>query len=164
MGATLSRLEPFPLKYQGTVSGQLLAEWFPRDWLGLGVSAGTHLAAASDLSAGFYYRGHWGLDLRPYALFRWSAGASAGSPEILLGGALGPVVRYDRYLLTYRYLFYLGAALAPFVELHDSTARHSVVVAVPIDYFFRRDLSVSVAGAVRVSWKIYLSPPAGPRR
>jgi hypothetical protein len=165
-GLELSGAEPFPVKPQGTLSAALFAEARLNRRLGLGLAAGAHYTAPSDLSEGFQDRGHWGLDLRPYLSVRWLEHPASPSLELGLGNLLGPVIRYDGYLLTYRYFFFMGLGVEPYLELHflkgSPGGRHSLVISVPLDLYFRPELSLSAAGALVVSWKLYLPrPPLG---
>jgi hypothetical protein len=131
-GLELTPIEPFQAKAQGAVVGGAFVETRFNRWLGLGLSVGTHYAAPSNLSGGFLYRGHWGTELRPYLSFRWFERPASGVLELAAGNLLGPVLRYDAYLLTYRYFFYMGVGLEPYLELYfskgDPVGRHSLVV------------------------------------
>ena len=187
----LSGSEPFPAKAQGQFRSGAFAQAHLNSWLGLGLAAHWHHTAASDLSGGFYYRGHQGAELRPYASFRWLEHPASETLELAAGNLLAAILRYDRYLLTYRYFFHMGVAAEPYLELHflpragaeppalqeapggtddqpelphrrsgSSRTRHSLVVSVPLDLYFRRDLSLSTAAGLALSWKMYL--PKGP--
>jgi hypothetical protein len=163
-GVEVTAVDPLPAKAQGAGGASLFAEARLNSWLGLGLAAGVHFTAPSDLSEGFQYRGHWGADLRPYLSLRWLERPASDAVELAVGNLVGPVLRYDGYLLTYRYFFFMGAGLEPFLELHfrngKQAGRHSLVISVPVELYFRPELALSAAGGLALWWKLYF-PRAG---
>jgi len=164
-GIELAGSDPFPVKAQGAGSGGLYAELQLNRWLGLGLAAQAHFTAPSSLSGGFQYRGHWGADLRPYLSVRWTEHSASENLELVAGNLVGAIARYDGYLQTFRYFFYMGIYVEPYLELHfpgGAGGRHSLVTSMPLDLYFRRDLPLSAAAGLAVAWKLYLRrPPTG---
>ncbi|MBN1838268.1 MAG: hypothetical protein JW820_20585 [Spirochaetales bacterium] len=159
-GIELAASDPFPLKAQPAGNAGPFVEVQLGRWVGLGLAAQPHVTGPSDLSEGFQYRGHWGTDLRPYLSVRWLESSASESLELVAGNLVGGIVRYDRYFLTCRYFFYLGVSVEPYLELHfrqgTGRSRHSLVTSLPLDLYFRRDLSFSAATGVAVAWKLYV--------
>ncbi|MBN1835671.1 MAG: hypothetical protein JW820_07465 [Spirochaetales bacterium] len=159
-GMEIAASEPLPAKAQGAAGAGPFVEFQFNRWVGLGLAVQPHVTFPSDLSAGFQYRGHWGTDLRPYLSVRWLEHPASGALELVAGNLLGPVIRYDRYFLTYRYFFYLGVSVEPYLELHfrqgAGRLRHSLVTSLPLDLYFRRDVSFSAGTGLAVAWKLYV--------
>jgi hypothetical protein len=155
-GVVLSREERFPMKAQADGGLGIGVELPLQGRAALLLGLGVHLTLPSSLSGGFAYRGFWGLDMRLLlALKNLLSFSLAGLPSEL-GLAAGPAARYDRYDYTRLYFFYLGLAAEPLVEIPFPRRPHQALeLSMPFTLFVRRDLELSAAGGLSVSWKFY---------
>jgi hypothetical protein len=161
-GLQLTGYEPFPVKAQATASAGPWVEGQINHRLGVGLAVQAHGVAPSNLSGGFQYRGYWGIDLRPYLGVRWLEHSASDALELVAGNLVGVILRYDGYFQTYRYFFYMGLTAEPYLELHfrQGSGRHSLVASLPLDLYFRRDLTLSAGAGLAVAWKMYFPETA----
>ena len=155
-GIALTMYERFPMKPQWDINLGTAVDLPIGDHISLGLGLAFHTTAASSLEGGFLYRDHSGMESRFYLTaahlppffrldyFHIDAGISAGV-----------LARYDKYELTTLYFFYPGIFLQPFLEF-SGARRLSLIVFLPLDYYFRRDLKLSLAAGLGLSLRWYL--------
>jgi hypothetical protein len=154
--AELTREERFTTKAQasGGVSVRGELPLWRVAALGLGVDG--HGTLGSSLEGGWQYRGHLGMGLRLYGRLRLPLAVSWGGRLLYLGGATGASLNYDRYVYTQLHFFYPGWFLEPQMELQLRPAgRSSLALLLPIDVYFRKDLELSTAAGLGISWRLY---------
>jgi hypothetical protein len=120
------------------------------------LTLGVHQTLPSSLAGGFAYRGFWGADLQALAAFHRLAVFSLGALRPELGLAGGLLARYDRYQYTRLYFFYLGLAAEPLVAIPFPRRPHQALeLALPLKFYFRRDLKLSASCGLSLGWKFY---------
>ncbi len=155
-GGAFTRDERFPMKPQWDINLGAAADLPIGQTLSLGLGLAFHNTAASSLDGGFLYRGHSGMDSRLYLTAeRILLPFRLRDFRIYPGLSAGFLARYDKYELTTLYFFYPGIFLQPFVEV-GKAGRLSLVVSLPLDYYFRRDLKLSLSASLGMSLRWYL--------
>ncbi len=125
--------------------------------LSLGFGLQLHTTTASSFSGGWSYRSHWGGGLRLSAGYGVQLPASSRPRQLELGASAGASFNYDLYTWTTLYFFYPGVFLEPYLELYNpKRERYSFTLVLPIDYYFRKDLSFSGSIGIGVLWRYYL--------
>ncbi len=142
----------WPAKAQMWLSARLLLEAPLVAILGLGFSLGYHWYDESNLTAGFLYRGHRGLEARMCLLLR--SGLIAGRPR---GGlAVGGSANFDLYNRTELLFFYPSLVAEPYLELPIAgPPRHTFSLGLPCRLDFRRDLDFAASVGLEVRWAWY---------
>jgi hypothetical protein len=155
-GGAFTKDERFPMKPQWDINLGAAADLPIGQTLSLGLGLAFHNTAASSLEGGFLYRGHSGIDSRLYLT------AAHLPPAFRLdyfhvdsGISAGFLARYDKYELTTLYFFYPGIFLQPFLEF-SKAGRLSLIVSLPLDYYFRRDLKLSLSAGLGLSLRWYM--------
>jgi len=154
--AVFTRGESLPLKVQAAGAASLRGEIpvMPSAALGLGLDG--HDTLGSSLAGGWQYSGHLGCGLRLYGRVRGPLGSTSGGRTPYLGAATGVSLNYDRHTYTDLYFFYPGWFLEPQLELQlRPGGRSGLALSLPLDVFFRKDLDLSVAVGLGVSWRLY---------
>lgn len=155
-GGALTRDERFPMKPQWHINLGAGADLPMGGPISLGLGLAFHKTAASSLEGGFLYRSHSGMDCRLYLTAeRILLPLRLRDFRIYPGLAAGFLARYDKYELTTLYFFYPGIFLQPFVEI-GKAGRLSLIVSVPLDYYFRRDLKLSMSAGLGLSLRLYM--------
>jgi hypothetical protein len=156
-GAALTESSLFPMKAQGSWNAGALAEFPLFRFLALGLSLGYRYTAASDLAGGFLYRGHGGMAPGLYLAARTLLARVQDRMDLLGGAAAGVSASFDRYSLTELYFFYPSTFLEPFLEFHFRRLRSQTFsLSAPVRLDFRRDLELSLAFGLELTWRYYL--------
>lgn len=154
--AALTREEGRPLKAQAAGAAGLRGELPVTRRAALGLGLDGHATLGSSLSGGWQYAGHLGAGLRLYGRLHFPLGAMVGQRLVRAGGATGVSLNYDRYTHTDLYFFYPGWFLEPQLELQlRPGGRTSLGLSVPLDVYFRRDLQLSAAAGLAMSFRLY---------
>jgi len=154
-GGAFTRDERFPMKSQWDINLGAGADLPIGGPISLGLGLAFHNTAASSLEGGFLYRGHSGMDCRLYLTAAHLPPAfQLGNFHIDSGISAGFLARYDKYELTTLYFFYPGIFLQPFVEV-GKAGRLNLIVSLPLDYYFRRDLKLSLSAGLGLSLRWY---------
>lgn len=152
----LTRDERFPMKPQRDINAGAAVDLPLSESISLGMGLAFHHTAASSLEGGFLYRGHSGMDCRLYLTAeRILLPLRLTDFRIYPGLSAGFLARYDKYELTTLYFFYPGIFLQPFVEV-GKAGRLSLIVSLPLDYYFRRDLKLSLSAGLGLSLRWYM--------
>ena len=155
-GAALTRDERFPIKPQWDINLGAGADLPIGGPISLGLGLAFHHTTPSSLEGGFLYRGHSGMDYRLYLTAeRILLPFRLRDFRIYPGISAGFLARYDKYELTTLYFFYPGIFLQPFIEV-GKAGRLSLIVSLPLHYYFRRDLKLSLSAGLGLSLRWYM--------
>ena len=154
---SLTRDLRFPLKGQLGGKVGLFLEFPIAMPASFGLSFHLHGILPSSLSNGFLYRGFSGQDLRVFFSLKTLLFNNPERLELLLGTACGALLSFDRYSFTELYFFYPGAFLEPFLELYLlQLGWATLLISLPIDLYFRKDLILSASAGIGLTLKIYI--------
>jgi len=155
-GGAFTEDERFPMKPQWDINLGAAADLPIGQTLSLGLGLAFHNTAASSLEGGVLYRGHSGMDCRLYMTAeRILLPLRFRDFRIYPGLSAGFLARYDKYELTTLYFFYPGFFLQPFIEI-GKAGRLSLIISLPLDYYFRRDLKLSLSAGLGLSLRWYM--------
>jgi hypothetical protein len=156
LDSTFTKDPRFPVKPQSDVSIAASLELLPLELLGLGASLGYHWTKDSNLQGGFLYRAYSGADLRLFFSSRFLTLLKSEAIVLVMGSNQGALMRLDRYELTTLYFFYWGLFIHPFLELgFRRFPLLSVQLALPFDYYFRKELDLSTSIGLGLNLKLY---------
>ena len=125
--------------------------------LSLGVGLQLHGTTASSLAGGWAYRSHWGGALRLGTGYGFTVSQPSAPRRLEIGASAGGSFNIDLYTWTTLYFFYSGVFLEPYIDLHSrAPKRHSFALALPLDYYFRRDLGFFGSIGLGVLWRYTL--------
>jgi len=144
----------FPLKAQLRVFAQLVTEFPIAGPLGMGLSLGYHGVGPSAAAAGFVYRGHAGLDTGLHLFVRGLM--TTGIVDLFGGVRSGVEANFDEYNLTQLLFFYPSLLVEPYLEFHfPPLGAHTFSLGLPVHWYFRKDLNVSPAIGLGLTWRWY---------
>jgi hypothetical protein len=155
-GVALTESFWFPLKAQGFMEAEILAEFPLFSFFALGLSLSYRRTAASNLAGGFLYRGHGGMSPGLYLAAKTAPAVGIARFSLQGGAAAGATASFDRYSLTELYFFYLSIFFEPFLEFHfPRLGPNTFSLAAPLRLDFRRDLDSSFALGLELVWRFY---------
>lgn len=139
----------------GTINAMLEIPLFCSIPLAFGVQF--HAITTSSLSGGWAYRPHWGGGLRVSTGYAWKLPTPSRPLDLKLGAAVGASFNLDLYTWTTLFIYYPGLFLEPYLEIRGrKRPHHSLALALPIDYYFRRDLDFYGSIGIGVVWRYTL--------
>lgn len=153
-GAAVARSPYWPANSQSWISLRLLLETALVSPLGLGFSLGYRFVEESEPASGVLYRGHRGLEVATFLLFR--SVLDADRPAARGGIAIGGSANFDVYNRTELLFFYPSLTAEPYLELpSESPPRHTFGLGLPCRLDYRKDLELSASIGLELSWRWY---------